>query len=123
MSEVSTDVRLRERLVLLVLAAAQFINIVDFMIVMPLGPRLMRTLDIGPRQFGLIVSSYTFSAALAGLLAALCIDRFDRKVAFLTAFSGFSLGTICCALRPTMRCCWPPGRPPVRSAECWAAWR
>ena len=52
-----------------VLAAAQFINIVDFVIVMPLGERLMKSLEISPLEFGLIVSSYTFSAALAGLLS------------------------------------------------------
>ena len=91
--------RRHERLVLFVLAVAQFINIIDFVIVMPLGSRLMRTLEISPQQFGLIVSSYTFSAAAAGLLAALFIDRFDRKSAFLTVLTGFSLGTLCCAPR------------------------
>ncbi len=37
-----------ERLILLILAAVQFITIVDFMIVMPLGPQLMR--HIGHRS-------------------------------------------------------------------------
>ena len=58
----------RERLILLILAAVQFTTIVDFMIVMPLGPQLMRTLRIGPAEFGLIVSSYTFAAGLSGLV-------------------------------------------------------
>ena len=31
-----------QRLVLVILAAVQFITVVDFMIVMPLGPQLMR---------------------------------------------------------------------------------
>ena len=100
MNQVSLDNRTRERLVLWVLAAAQFINIIDFVIIMPLGPRLMPTLGINPSQFGMIVSVYAFSAAAAGLLAALFIDRFDRKTAFLTVFTGFSLGTLCCALAP-----------------------
>ena len=65
---------------LLVLAAVQFTNIVDFMIVMPLGPQLMRAMHIDPAQFGLIVSSYTFARRAAGLLAASLVDRFDRKV-------------------------------------------
>ncbi len=123
MSEISSAQRSHERLVLLVLAAAQFINIVDFVIVMPLGSRLMRTLEISPQQFSLIVSSYTFSAAAAGLLSALFIDRFDRKTAFLTVLSGFSLGTLCCALAPIMRFCWLPGPQLARLAGCWAAWR
>ena len=73
--------RRRERLVLLILAAVQFATIVDFMIVMPLGPQLMRTLDIGPVEFGLIVSSYTFAAGAAGLVASSIgrlADRFGK---------------------------------------------
>ena len=68
--------RQRERLVLLILAAVQFTTIVDFMIVMPLGPQLMRTLGIGTAQFGLIVSSYTFAAGAAGLVASSIVDRY-----------------------------------------------
>src|ERR1044072_1224792 len=66
--------RRREQLVVFVLAAVQFITIVDFMIVMPLGPQLMRTLHISPAQFGLIVSSYTFAAGVAGLVASSVVD-------------------------------------------------
>ncbi|AGA29935.1 MFS transporter [Singulisphaera acidiphila] len=88
----------RQRIILLILAVVQFTNIVDFMIVMPLGPQLMRTLKIGPTQFGLIVSSYTLSAGIAGLLAATLIDRFDRKLSFLTLYLGFLVGTLFCGL-------------------------
>jgi DHA1 family inner membrane transport protein len=91
----------RERLVLITLAAVQFISIVDFMVLMPLGPQLMRAFEIGPAQFGLIVSSYTFAAGVAGLLAAMVIDRFSRRTAFLTFYSGFLLGTLCCGVAPT----------------------
>ncbi|MCM2371368.1 MFS transporter [Rhodopirellula sp. ICT_H3.1] len=87
-----------ERLILLILAAVQFITIVDFMIVMPLGPQLMRTLDISPSAFGLIVSSYTFAAGIAGLIASATVDRFSRRTAFLFLYSGFLLGTLFCGL-------------------------
>ena len=63
----------------MMLAAVQFFSIVDFMVVMPLGPQLRRTLGIEPLQFGLIVSSYTVSAGLAGLLGSSILDRFGRK--------------------------------------------
>ncbi|WP_406700421.1 MFS transporter [Singulisphaera sp. Ch08] len=96
-SEHGTEIR-RQRVILLILAAVQFTNIVDFMIVMPLGPQLMRTLRIGPTHFGLIVSSYTLSAGIAGLLAAAFIDRFDRKLSFLTLYLGFLVGTLFCGL-------------------------
>jgi predicted MFS family arabinose efflux permease len=88
----------RRRLVLLVLASVQFTNIVDFMIVMPLGPQLMEALRLSPSRFGLIVSSYTLSACVAGLLASTIIDRFDRKVSFLTLYAGFLVGTLLCGL-------------------------
>ncbi len=89
-----------ERLVLFILASVQFTSIVDFMIVMPLGPQLMRSLEIGPTQFGLIVSSYTFAAGIAGLVASSIVDRFSRRTTFLCLFAGFLLGTLCCAVAP-----------------------
>jgi predicted MFS family arabinose efflux permease len=85
---------------LLILGAAQFTHIIDFMIVMPLGPQYMRQLDITPQQFGFMVSAYAFSAAVAGLLAAWFIDRFDRKSALLTLYAGFTAGTFLCAVAP-----------------------
>jgi DHA1 family inner membrane transport protein len=93
--------RRRERLVLIILAAVQFATIVDFMIVMPLGPQLMRTLHIGPAEFGLIVSSYTFAAGAAGLVASAVVDRFARRNTFMVLYAGFLLGTLLCGLAPT----------------------
>lgn len=90
----------KERLLLGLLATIQFSNIVDFMIMMPLGPQLMRIFSIDPHQFGLLVSSYTFMAAFSGFTAAFFIDRFDRKTCLLFFYLGFGLGTIACALAP-----------------------
>jgi MFS transporter, DHA1 family, inner membrane transport protein len=92
--------RTRERIVLVILAAVQFTTIVDFMIVMPLGPQLMRTLAINPAQFGLVVSSYTFAAGAAGLVASAVVDRFARRTTFMTLNAGFLFGTLMCALAP-----------------------
>ncbi len=91
----------KEKLLLYTLATIQFTAIMDFMIVMPLGPQLMRLFDINPSQFGIIVSSYTFAAGFTGLVGAFFIDRFDRKTALLFNYIGFSIGTILCALAPT----------------------
>ncbi|QDT73714.1 MFS transporter [Lacipirellula limnantheis] len=93
--------RRREQLVVLILAAVQFTTIVDFMIVMPLGPQLMRSLQIYPAQFGVIISSYTFAAGVAGLIASSVVDRFARRTTFMTLNAGFLLGTLCCGLAPT----------------------
>ncbi len=86
-----------ERLLLFILASSMFAHIMDFMIMMPLGPQLMRTFDINPQQFSLLVASYTITAGITGFLAAFLIDRFDRKNSLLFIYIGFSLGTLACA--------------------------
>jgi MFS transporter, DHA1 family, inner membrane transport protein len=91
----------RERIVILTLASVQFISIVDFTIIMPLGPQLMRSMHIGPAQFGLVVSSYTFAAGIAGFVASSLVDRLGRKAAFLGMDAGFLIGTFLCGLAPT----------------------
>jgi DHA1 family inner membrane transport protein len=90
--------RTRERIVLFMLAAVQFITIVDFMVIMPLGPQLMRSLEISPAQFGIVVSSYTLAGGIAGLVASSLIDRLERKMAFLAIDAGFLIGTLLCGL-------------------------
>jgi predicted MFS family arabinose efflux permease len=90
-----------ERLLLLTLALIQFTHIVDFMILMPLGPQLMRLFSISPREFGLLVSAYTFAAGISGFFSAFVVDRFDRKKVLIWLYAGFGLGTLACALAPT----------------------
>ncbi|MCL4683087.1 MAG: MFS transporter [Rhodocyclaceae bacterium] len=90
----------RERILLLTLAGIQFAHILDFMIMMPLGPVLMAELGIGPHEFGLLVSSYTFTGAATGLAAAAFVDRFERKRLLLAMFALFALATLACGLAP-----------------------
>jgi len=91
----------RELALLLTLAAIQFTHIVDFMIVMPLGPQFMRLFGIGPQPFSLLVSAYMFAAAASGFIAAFWIDRFDRKRALLALYGGFIVATSLCGLAPS----------------------
>ncbi len=88
----------KEAILLFILAVAQFTHIIDFMIVMPLGAQFMEIFDISPRQFSWIVSSYAISACVAGLLGAMYLDRYDRKVALLFCYVGFTLGTFACSM-------------------------
>lgn len=87
----------REWAILLVLSGVQISHILDFMILMPLGPQFMRMFAIGPTQFGFLVSVYTFSAAAVGFAAAFVIDRFDRKKALLTLYACFAATTLLAA--------------------------
>lgn len=91
----------KERILLFILAAIQVTHIVDFMIIMPLGPQLMRLLEITPQQFALMVSSYTFSAGVVGFLFAFVADRFDRKKVLLVAYLCFVAGTFSCGFANT----------------------
>jgi len=90
----------RERWLLLTLAGIQFTHILDFMIMMPLGPQFTALFGISNAQFGLLVSAYTLSAGLSGLMAATYIDRFSRKQLLLTLYPLFGLATLACGLAP-----------------------
>ena len=88
----------REGLILFTLAALQFIGLVDFMIVMPLGPQLLADLGIDAREFSWVVSAYTLAAGVAGFLAAPWLDRVPRKTAYLVFSIGLLAGTAACGL-------------------------
>lgn len=90
----------KEKFLLWTLAAINFTHILDFMIIMPLGPQLMRLFDISPREFGLLVSSYTFSAGISSFMGAFFLDKYDRRTMLLWVFVGFLLGTLACAVAP-----------------------
>ena len=90
----------KERLLLLALAAVNFTHIMDFMIMMPLGPQLMELLKINPQQFSLAVSAYAITAGISSFISAFFVDRFDRKKVLLFAYVGFLFGTFSCAFAP-----------------------
>jgi len=91
----------KEKIILLLLAALNFTHILDFMIMMPLGNYLMPYFNISSQQFSMLVAAYTFSAGISGFLAAFFVDKYDRKKVLLIGYTGFLIGTLCCALSPT----------------------
>ncbi|ALL07348.1 MFS transporter [Pedobacter sp. PACM 27299] len=90
-----------QKLVIVLLALLQFTIVLDFMVLAPLGDFLMKSLSITPKGFGLVVSSYAFSAGASGILAAGFADKFDRKKLLLFFYTGFIVGTLCCAMSTT----------------------
>lgn len=90
----------KERAIIFILAALQFLHILDFVIMMPLGPVFMESFKIDSAAFGLLVSSYSISAGVFGLIGALFLDSYDRKMSLLVLFFGFSVGTLLCAFAP-----------------------
>ncbi len=90
----------KELYLLFILAAIQFTNIVDFMIMMPLGDILQKQLKIIPAQYGLLVSSYGIAAFVTSFAGVFYLDRLDRKKSLLTAYLGFIIGTLSSAILP-----------------------
>jgi predicted MFS family arabinose efflux permease len=91
----------KERIMLFTLAAINFVNIMDFMIMMPLGPNLINTFKIEPSDFSILVSSYSISAFISGIITTFIINKFERKDYLLKIFIGFLIGTFACGLAPT----------------------
>jgi predicted MFS family arabinose efflux permease len=92
---------INERALLFTLAAIQFTYIVDFMVMMPLGPQLTQIFQISDAQFGLLVSAYTLAAGASGLVASSFVDRFERSRLLLWLYFAFALATLACGLAPT----------------------
>src|SRR5262249_33037762 len=90
----------RHWMLLLVLASVQFCHVFDFIIMVPLGPSLEKSLHINTRQFGLLVSSYGFAACITAVLMSRWMDRCARTRSLLLLFGGFIAGTGLCAAAP-----------------------
>lgn len=93
--------KLAPRGLVAILAGVQLSHILDFVILMPLGPQLMRALAIDTQQFSLLVSVYTLSAAVSCFLASLVMDRFDRRRVLLAVYAGLVVGTLACGMAPS----------------------
>jgi predicted MFS family arabinose efflux permease len=89
---------LTERRLLLLIGAVQFVNVLDFMMVMPLGPDFAQALGISNSRLGLVGAIYTAAAAISGMVGALVLDRFDRRRALAVMLGGLVLGTAAGAL-------------------------
>ncbi len=87
-----------ERLLIALLTAIQFTFMVDFVLMMPLGPQLQRELHCDAQAFSFLVASYIIAGGVAALGAAAVIDRFERKRLLLVVYAGMSLATILCGL-------------------------
>jgi predicted MFS family arabinose efflux permease len=86
---------------LLLLAAVQFTNVLDFVIIMPIAPWAKERFQIDSNQFGHVVAAYAFASFAGSILAAKFLDRFGRKAALLAMYLGFTVGTFLCGIAPS----------------------
>lgn len=80
------------------MTAVQFVSVLSFMVIVPLGPDFAPALGIPASHVGWVLAAYTGASAISGLLAAMVLDRFDRRPALGIAMGGLMLGNLAAAL-------------------------
>lgn len=83
---------------MLVLASVHFVNLLDFMMVMPMGPDFAGALGIPMSHLGIIGGSYTAAATVVGIAGSLLLDKWERRSALTIAVTGLGLSTMAGAL-------------------------
>lgn len=83
-----------ERRTIFLVGAVQFVNVLDFMMVMPMGPDFAKALYISNADLGWIGGAYTAAASVAGLVGSFFLDRFDRRKALVVCMLGLAVGTL-----------------------------
>jgi predicted MFS family arabinose efflux permease len=80
--------------VIALVAALQFVYILDFVMVLPLGPDLARALGFAADRVGALTAAYTLASLASGLILMRILDGFDRKTVLLCGFGMLSLATL-----------------------------
>ncbi len=83
-----------ESSVVWIVGAVQFVNILDFMMVSPLGPFMADALGYSQSHSGWVTGSYTAAASVSGLAGAFFLDKFERRRALFVSMVGLVLGTL-----------------------------
>jgi predicted MFS family arabinose efflux permease len=83
--------------VIALVAALQFVYILDFIMVLPLGPDLARALGFPADRLGALTAAYTLASFLSGLAVMRLLDCFDRKTVVLGGFGLLALATLATA--------------------------
>lgn len=87
-----------ERRAVRLLALAQLVAMVDFTMILSLGPDLARPLDFPESSLPLLAAAYALSAALVGVVGARRFDRVDRVRAQVLAFAAVAAAAVAAAL-------------------------
>ncbi|WP_320170232.1 MFS transporter [Maridesulfovibrio sp.] len=90
----------QENKIVWIAALIQLINLIDFMMVMPLGPDISKDLPISNADIGFICGVYTLAVGFSGIACAKFLDRFARKSVAIVAVLGLSIATLSAAF------CW-----------------
>ncbi|HEY4084189.1 MAG TPA: MFS transporter [Burkholderiaceae bacterium] len=83
---------------LMPLMAASFLQVVDMMLVNPLGAWIVPELGLGTTQFSLLLLAYNLVSAGVGLLSAPLLDGANRRLVLFASCLALSLVTLLTAL-------------------------
>lgn len=90
----------QEKQIVWIAALIQLVNIMDFMMVMPLGPDISKDIPIVNSDIGIICGCYTLAVGASGIICAKFLDKFDRKIVALVTVLGLAATTLSAAF------CW-----------------
>ena len=88
-----TESQASERVLIAIIAAIQFVSIVEFMMVAPLGPDFVAGFGMASESIGVVAGSYTAAAAFSTIISASFLDRFERRRLLVLAMFGVAAGT------------------------------
>ncbi|MGQ5522675.1 MFS transporter [Chitinimonas sp. PSY-7] len=88
----------RHSRVIALIAAVQFVYILDFMMLLPLGADLAKELNFPADRLGWLSAGYTMASMLAGLVSVKWLDRYDRKPALLVLLAALGVCTLATTL-------------------------
>ncbi|MFI4955473.1 MAG: MFS transporter, partial [Gammaproteobacteria bacterium] len=93
MSLPKTYSKKEQRKIIYLLMLVQFVNIFEFMLLVPVSPDFIVELDIISSNVGMISGTYSLTAAITGLLIASFIDRIEPRRVLIFCMSLMTLGT------------------------------
>lgn len=79
--------------IVLIGVLVQFVNVFDFMVIVPISPILVEQLAIPAANVGFITGSYTLAATVASLICARFLDKYDRKWVLQILLMGLIVGS------------------------------
>ena len=81
--------------VVFVLTLVHFIHLVDFVVMMPLGPALISLFKLSPAEFSGLVSVYNIASGVIGIIFSFYSNLFQKKYALILSLVGLGVFTIC----------------------------
>lgn len=78
------------------------LHLSDFMLILPLGPLLLRAFELPAAALGQLVFAYTVSAGIAGVVLGALIHRCERRALLLAVYAGFALALAATLAAPSL---------------------